>query len=575
MVAALRDLELLAIDCQASGATPAYGDLLELGWAVCGHDGLRGPIHEHFVVPRSERRVPARIRELTGWSEACVADALPEQSAWSALRADVARVAAQNHDADLDRASGEQDAQPLRALAVIHFARFELTFLRDLHARLEGGEFPLDAICLHAIATRLFPDLPRRNIRALSGYLGHSTGLLRRCGGHVEASAFIWRALLPRLEALGLHTQPDLSAWLAEPTPARPRARRVYPFDAARRRALPDRPGVYRFLRSNGDLLYVGKAASVRKRVASHFSTAQRAATERTLELLTQVQDVRVTETASVLEAALLESDEIKRLDPPYNVQLRGGERQAWFANRDRSAAATTPDAEHRVGPLPSRRALLGLHALNALADGAEPTPGLEACALSVPIGFLPERALFVEGWRAFVATHLARGEQTARVRVEAASRVLWFGQGRSEAEPSEDAAPDAWDLARVLRRLERSLIQTGLLVRRARFLCLLADADVAFRERSMQAARGLVLARGQIVEHHALARVDDLALLPERALPSRHERQACFDAITYDRLRVLTTELNRIQTEGGELALRFGRRNLQGERLIALMRWV
>jgi len=583
MAVALGDLEVLAIDCQASGATPAYGDLLEIGWARCGPDGLRAPIHEHFVIPRTERRISAAVRELTGWSEACAIGAWPEQAAWSALRADIARVSA-----------GVPQLE--RAVAVVHFARFELAFLRDLHARLEGDSpFPLDAICLHAISTRLFPDLPRRNIRALAGYLGHSTDLLRRCGSHVEASAFIWRALIPRLAQLEVHTLDELALWLARPPPRKTpaaRGRRVYPFALERRRALPDRPGVYRFLRSNGDLLYVGKAASIRKRVASHFAGGRRPgsneANERALELLTQVQDVAVTETASILEAALLESDEIKRLDPPYNVQLRSGERQAWFAARDRDDATSAPDAEHRIGPLPSRRALAGLHALIALADGAVPTGGSRACALAVPSAFLPSDELFAEGWAAFATAHLLdrpalvaeRGTPSARLRVERAARALWSLRGRAEAERNaerneQESAPDGWDLARVVRRLERTLIQTGLLVRRARWLCLLAHADVAFRERAMPAARGLLLARGEVIERRDLASVDELASLPARQPPPTRDRRACFDAGSYDRMRVLTTELNRVLTDGGTVALRVGTRSLSPTRVAQLLRWV
>ena len=219
---------------------------------------------------------------------------------------------------------------------------------------MAATQLPLDVVCLHAIAVRLFPDLPRRNIRALAGYLGHSPQLVRRTAGHVEATAFIWQALLPLLEPLSVRTWSALKAWLDEPAPRARRARLVYPLALDRRRALPDGPGVYRFLRRSGDVLYVGKAASLRKRVAGHF-TGRGAAGERGLELLTQVHDVDVTETASQLEAALLETDEIKRLDPPYNVQLRAAGRQAWYASSDLRDATPARDAVHRIGPLPSR----------------------------------------------------------------------------------------------------------------------------------------------------------------------------------------------------------------------------
>jgi len=93
---------------------------------------------------------------------------------------------------------------------------------------------------VHAIAARLFPDLPRRNIRALAGYLGHSTDLLRRSAGHVAATAFIWRALVPLLEADGIRTWRELTVWLGETAPRSRPARRVYPMAAQQRRALPE-----------------------------------------------------------------------------------------------------------------------------------------------------------------------------------------------------------------------------------------------------------------------------------------------------------------------------------------------
>jgi DNA polymerase-3 subunit epsilon len=558
-MSALRDLSLLALDCQASGASPAHGDLLELGWALCGGAGLLGPVHSRFIVPRTERRVPRAIRELTGWSEARVAEAVPEREAWAALRADASSIAR----------AGEP-----RAPCVIHYARFELCFLRDLHARSEPGEFPLDVVCAHAIAARLLPDLPRRNIRALAGYLGHSPELLRRSAGHVEATAFIWSALLPLLEDVGVRSWSELTAWLAQPAPAARRGRRVYPLAAERRRALPDRPGVYRFLRRNGDVLYVGKAVSVRKRVASHFSSGGRV-TERGLELLTQVHEVACSETASLLEAALLEADEIKRLDPPYNVQLRSEGRSAWFASRDLREAVPAPDDLHRAGPLPSRRALAPFAALIALVEGTD-EPVLCAAALAVPGAFLPEPALFEEGFRIFLAEHLPRVGPSARRSVACAARALWLARGRTELESvSEQADASEWDLARVRRRLERTLVQSGLLLRRARWLCLLADANVAFRERDAHAARALTIAGAQIVERCELVDVASVASLPRRRPRALRERQRLFDAASYDRLRVLVTELRRVHDEGGEVAIALGAHLLRAEPLAGLLRAV
>lgn len=552
----LSDLPVLVLDAQAGGATPAHGDLLELGWAVVAGDGRVGPAQSAWVVPRTERRVPRAVRELTGWSERCVAEASDEAALWEALA-----------EASAKLAGGASGAPTL-----IHFARFELPFLRDLHARLAPAEraFPLDVACLHAIAARLYPDLPRRNIRALAGHLGHAPELVRRAAGHVAATAFIWTALRPQLVERGVTTWSELKDWCEQtPSPRRP-ARRVFPFSAERRRALPGRPGVYRFVRRNGDVIYVGKAANVKQRVASHFSSAR--ATERALEMLTQVDEVRVTETESVLEAALLEVDEIKRLDPPYNVQLRRGERSAWFATRELRELVPAADDAHRLGPLPSERALTGLSALIALADGAEPTPAMRAQVLAVPTAFLPEDALFREAYRAFDEALLRCGPWPARRRVAYAAQALWRARGRTEIESAVDEAPELlWDLARVRRRLERTLVQTGLLLRRARFLTLLAESDVAFREAGAVSARRLTISAGAVAERATLETLE-LSRHPAPRPCSRAARQAVFDAGVYDRLRVLTTELKRIREEGGQIALRFGTRAYHGERVRALL---
>ncbi|HEV8247262.1 MAG TPA: GIY-YIG nuclease family protein [Polyangiaceae bacterium] len=556
----LSKLEALALDCQASGATPAHGDLLELGWAKCGAEGTVGPVYSRWIVPRTSRKIGRAVRELTGWSEARAADAVPEREAWGALCEEI----------ELLARGSALPAVP----TVIHFARFELSFLRDLHARLgTPTNFPFDAVCLHAIAVRLFPDLPRRNIRALAGYLGHSPELVRRSAGHVEATAFIWRALVPRLDAAGVRTWSELKAWLSE-TSAGPRpARRVYPLASEVRRRLPDAPGVYRFVRKSGDVLYVGKATSLKRRVASHF-TSRGPATERGLELLTQVYDIAHTQTPSLLEAALLESDEIKRLDPPYNVQLRSQDRRAWFAARDYSGALTAPDDEHPIGPLPSERALAPLAALIELAGGSEATKALRAAALAVPISSLPEPELFELGFRGFFSDYLSKSEAPAPRRVTEAARELWLARGRSEAESSsEDDLPNVWDLARVRRRLERNLVQAGLLLRRARWLALLADATVAFREREMAGARAVVVARGEIVEQLELESIAAVSWPREARPAALRTRQGYFDIATYDRLRVLVSEICRIQVDGGEVALRIGRHRLCGARLATLMR--
>ena len=58
----LLDTEVFVLDCQSTGATPELGDLLELGWTVTAGTERDVPVHAHWVIPRSGRRVPRIVR---------------------------------------------------------------------------------------------------------------------------------------------------------------------------------------------------------------------------------------------------------------------------------------------------------------------------------------------------------------------------------------------------------------------------------------------------------------------------------------------------------------------------------
>ncbi|KAB7648647.1 excinuclease ABC subunit UvrC [Polymorphobacter fuscus] len=86
-------------------------------------------------------------------------------------------------------------------------------------------------------------------------------------------------------------------------------------------RTLPARPGVYRMTDAGGDVLYIGKARSLRSRVTNY--TQVNRLSRRLQRMVSQTRDMTIVTTNSESEALLLEAQLIKRYRPPYNVLLR------------------------------------------------------------------------------------------------------------------------------------------------------------------------------------------------------------------------------------------------------------
>jgi len=93
---------------------------------------------------------------------------------------------------------------------------------------------------------------------------------------------------------------------------------------------IPDAPGVYLMIGRDGEILYIGKAISLRSRVRSYF---QEGAVHhpRTTAMVEKVADVRTIVVTNEVEALILEANLIKRHQPPFNVRLRDDKRYPYL----------------------------------------------------------------------------------------------------------------------------------------------------------------------------------------------------------------------------------------------------
>lgn len=127
---------------------------------------------------------------------------------------------------------------------------------------------------------------------------------------------------------------------------------------------LPNEPGIYRMLDASGEVLYVGKAANLKKRVTSYFSKNNIGV--KTRSLVSQIVSIQISVTRSETEALLLESNLIKTLRPKYNILLRDDKSYPYihlsdhsqFPRIERYRSKKKPAKGNFFGPYPSMLAV-------------------------------------------------------------------------------------------------------------------------------------------------------------------------------------------------------------------------
>ncbi len=133
-------------------------------------------------------------------------------------------------------------------------------------------------------------------------------------------------------------------------------------------RTLPDKPGVYQYYDRHGNVIYVGKAKNLRKRVASYFGR-ERHDSNRVNLMVRRVADIRHIVVDTELDALLLENNLIKKYQPRYNVLLKDDKTFPWICIKNEpfprifSTRHVARDGSKYFGPYASVRMM------NALLD--------------------------------------------------------------------------------------------------------------------------------------------------------------------------------------------------------------
>ncbi len=110
---------------------------------------------------------------------------------------------------------------------------------------------------------------------------------------------------------------------------------------------LPDKPGVYEFLDGYGNIIYVGKAKNLKKRVTSYFSKNQSGKTSVMLKKAAVVRHI-VVENES--DALLLENNIIKNQQPRYNILLKDDKTYPWICIKERAFSEGIQHTKYNQG---------------------------------------------------------------------------------------------------------------------------------------------------------------------------------------------------------------------------------
>ena len=542
----LSQLEVLVIDCQATAAAPR-GHLLEIAWARSRTTVTH--TRAHLIALSKDENIPPAVARITGISEPMMRDGADAYLVWRELADDAARLT----------------AQP--APTVIHFARFEQPFLRTL----AGGDPPLDIVCTHDIARRLFPDLPRRSLRALAGYwatvsvrcaVAPTTSRPRRSFGRN------WCIGSRKRESR--HGARFANGWAHRSIrgSVHVESGRCHGRCACHSPRMPVSTACFARMATS--------CTSARRRRSTIGSTAtfesSTAWTSERSNCYRRLVGSRYDVTATPLEAALLETDEIKRHRPPYNLALTVDERAIWFASPNLGDRSPRPSPPCPLGPLVSVEMLDRFGAL-ARADHASLPSGRRG----------PDAATFHAGYERLCATHreLSRLDLSPHARLLRLGTRLWR-EGRRDRDVDDDQdatetdhGAGGWTPELVRVSLEWVALRAALARRRAMWLTRLVDASLVWREPGAARARLMVVEGGEIVVCTD-ALPDESPPIPPGYQRSVMARRELFTVACFDRFRVLTTELKRLAAAGTPVALRFGSGPaLVDARLAAALWWV
>ncbi|UEA58664.1 DEDD exonuclease domain-containing protein [Gordonia otitidis] len=336
----LFDTTLVVVDLETTGGSATDDRITEIGAVKIRGGQVLG---EFATLVDPGAPIPPQIVALTGITEAMVYDAPRIDEVLPSF---------------IEFARG--------SILVAHNARFDMSFLRQNALRLHL-QWPFTAtLCTVTMARRILgrDEAPTVRLSALADLFDVTVRPTHRALDDARATVEVFHHLLERVGNQGVQSYRELTRYLPRTDP-RVRAKR----HLADR--IPARPGVYLFRGPSGEVLYVGTASDLRRRVRSYFSGTD--PRRRIGEMVMLADRVDHVECAHALEAGVRELRLLAAHAPAYNRRSTQPHRGWWVtlsSERFARLRVTRAPGEVSIGPVGNRTTAATIAELIARAAG-------------------------------------------------------------------------------------------------------------------------------------------------------------------------------------------------------------
>lgn len=201
-----------------------------------------------------------------------------------------------------------------------HNFSFDKSFLkRELLYAGKGLLYNKD-ICTLKLARRMHPNLRSRSLSSMCKYYKlHNENSHRALSDAKVTAQLLIRMIEDLRDKYEINTLEELINYHKKPA-AKEKSNRIKHSLREDVAVLPQAPGIYYFLNSKNDIIYIGKAKSLKDRINSYFSPA---AQRKAKKIVQQAARIKIEMTNTELTALLMEAESIKLVNPRHNTQLK------------------------------------------------------------------------------------------------------------------------------------------------------------------------------------------------------------------------------------------------------------